>query len=273
VILEKTVELVIQIYRYRKIFPPKVTKAVIGLGYTGVEIQAYAYNPFLGLAYTLPSVIEKTNCSKINFAGTLTGKKLVDLLQWSYKPPSLEKIIGIATLNAVSQHILEVINPYKKIKVDLVKYLKIDKDTKIIFIGQISPLIKRVSNITKSIIIVEDNPSVSPSLNEFSIRNNINKLNGEEISTDILFCTGTALINDTMEEILTLFKRYARKIVVIGPSASIIPDILFDYGVDIVGGMKIVDSESTLRVLQEGGGTKQFKQFGKKYNLMKEGYF
>ena len=111
VILEKTVELVIQIYRYRKIFPPKVTKAVIGLGYTGVEIQAYAYNPFLGLAYTLPSVIEKTNCSKINFAGTLTEKKLIDLLQWAYKAPSLEKIICIATLNAVSQHILEIINP------------------------------------------------------------------------------------------------------------------------------------------------------------------
>ena len=269
-ILEKTVELVIQIYKYRKIFPPKVTRAIIGLGYTGVEIQAYAYNPFLGLAHTLPSVIEKTNCSKINFAGKLMEKKVGDLLQWAYKPPSLEKIIGIATLNAVSQHILEIINPYKKIKVDLVNYLKIDKNTKIVFIGQITPLIQSVSKITKSIIIVEDNPLISPSLNGFSIKNNINKLNREDLSADILFCTGTTLINDTLEEILTLFKRYSRKIVVIGPSASLIPDILFDYGVDIVGGMKIFDSESTLRVLQEGGGTKSFKRFGKKYNLMRD---
>ncbi|MHA1992378.1 MAG: Rossmann-like domain-containing protein [Candidatus Hodarchaeales archaeon] len=38
----------------------------------------------------------------------------------------------------------------------------------------------------------------------------------------------------------------------------------------MVGGMEIVDSEATLRVLQEGGGTKLFKQYGKKYNLIKE---
>ncbi len=269
-ILEKTVELIIQIYRYRKIIPPKVARIVIGLGYTGVELHAYAYNPFLGLAYTLPSVIGKTDCSKINFAGKLTEKPPGKLLKWAYKQPSLEKIIGVATLNALSQHILKIINPYKKIKVDLVRYLKIDKDTKIIFIGQIIPLIQHVSKKTKSIIIIENNPSVSPSLDKFSIKTNINKLNKEEMSTDILFCTGTALLNDTMEEILALFKRYARKIVVIGPSASMIPDILFDNGVDIVGGMKILDFESTFKVLQEGGGTKHFKKYGKKYNLIKE---
>ena len=49
-----------------------------------------------------------------------------------------------------------------------------------------------------------------------------------------------------------------------------IPDILFEKGVDIVGGMEIVDSEATLRVLQEGGGTKLFKRYGKKYNLIKK---
>jgi uncharacterized protein (DUF4213/DUF364 family) len=49
-----------------------------------------------------------------------------------------------------------------------------------------------------------------------------------------------------------------------------IPDILFDHGVDIVGGMEVLDSKSTIQVLQEGGGTKYFKKFGKKYNLIKD---
>ena len=49
-----------------------------------------------------------------------------------------------------------------------------------------------------------------------------------------------------------------------------IPDILFDYGVDIVGGMKIFDTKSTLQVLQEGGGTTLFKQYGKNYLLINE---
>lgn len=73
-----------------------------------------------------------------------------------------------------------------------------------------------------------------------------------------------------MEEILRKFKRKAQQIIVIGPTASMLPDILFDYGVDIVAGMKISDSDATLKVLQEGGGTKMFKKYGMKYYLIKE---
>ena len=53
-ILENTVKLVLDIYKYHKIIPPRVSKVVIGLGYTGVELEALAYDPFLGLASTLP---------------------------------------------------------------------------------------------------------------------------------------------------------------------------------------------------------------------------
>ena len=49
-----------------------------------------------------------------------------------------------------------------------------------------------------------------------------------------------------------------------------IPDILFDYGVDIVSGMEIFNSKTAMKVVQEGGGTKYFKKYGKKYNLIKE---
>ena len=73
-----------------------------------------------------------------------------------------------------------------------------------------------------------------------------------------------------MEEILRRFKRKAQQIILIGPTASMIPDILFDYGVNIVAGMKIFNTDSTIKVLQEGGGTKIFKQFGTKYYLIKE---
>ncbi|MHA1916468.1 MAG: Rossmann-like domain-containing protein [Promethearchaeota archaeon] len=48
--------------------------------------------------------------------------------------------------------------------------------------------------------------------------------------------------------------------------------MLFEHGVEIVGGMDFFDSESALRVIQEGGGTKMFKTYGKKYNLIKAQY-
>ena len=132
------------------------------------------------------------------------------------------------------------------------------------------PLIRKIGKVTKSITLVEDSIPISAEFTEFKFRNQIEQLRSKEFSTDILICTGTALINNTFEKILDIFRNKARKIILIGPSASMIPDILFEKGVDIVGGMEIVDSEATLRVLQEGGGTKLFKRYGKKYNLIKK---
>jgi len=234
-----------------------------------VEVSAHGLKPFLGLAATLPSIINTTDCSKIQFAGNLTKKNLSELLSWSYEPPSLKRIIGIATVNAISQHIFKMKNLYPKIMGDSYEYLDINQDTSITIIGLIKPLIRKLSEITQKIILIEDTISGSSEFSKFPFKNSIDQLEKEELSTDILFCTGTALINNTIEDVLELFRNKAGKILLIGPTVSMIPDILFDYGVDIVGGMEIFDSEATLKVLQEGGGTKIFKQYGKKYNLYK----
>ena len=269
-ILESTVKLVLDIYKYHKIIPPRVSKVVIGLGYTGVELEALAYDPFLGLAATLPAIIQSTNCTKIDFAGNLTDKSFKELMSWSFQPPSLERIIGIATLNAASQYILAVKSPYKEIEGDLVDFLKIKKDTKILFIGFMKPMIKKILNTTKFINIIDNNPLIKGSYQNIPILNDIDDLKESDLSGDILFCTGTSLINNTLERILSVFRKKAKCVVLIGPTISFLPDILFDKGVDIVGGMTFSDSESTVKVLQEGGGTKYFKNFGRKYNFIKQ---
>ncbi|MFX1268700.1 MAG: Rossmann-like domain-containing protein [Promethearchaeota archaeon] len=268
-ILEKTLELILRIYRYHKILPPQISRVVVGLGYTGVELAAYAYEPFLGVAQTLSSVIHNTDCSKINFAGELTDLSFTELITWSLEPVSLRKTIGVATLNAASQHVLAVRNPYVELKEQLIDYLNINEKTRINFIGFIAPIVKAINRITKNITIVDDNPISKTLSNEFNIKSNIDQLNEQELKVDILICTGTSILNDTLEHILSIFKKNANYIIVVGPTISFIPDILFDYGVNIVGGMKILNSEATLKILQEGGGTRIFKKYGRKYYFIK----
>ncbi|MFW9880037.1 MAG: Rossmann-like domain-containing protein [Candidatus Thorarchaeota archaeon] len=267
-ILEKTVEFVNKFYKDHEIDQPEITKVIIGLGYTGVQVSAYGYKPFVGLASTLPNIINKTDCSKIKFAGSLTNKPLSELLKWSYNPPSLKKIIGLATLNGISQYILNITSPYRKVMGDILEYIDIKEDTNITIIGLMKPLIRKLRKITRNLTLVEDTISIPQEFKDFKFRTNIDELEEGEIYTDILFCTGTSLINNTIEKILNLFRNKTQQTIVIGPSVGLLPDILFDSGVDIVGGMEITDSEATLKILQEGGGTKIFKKFGKKYNLI-----
>ena len=127
-----------------------------------------------------------------------------------------------------------------------------------------------MSFLTKDITVVEENKKNLDFGNNFKIKRNIDELNEKELNSDVLFCSGTTLINNSIEEILHVFKKTANYIVLIGPTASMIPDVLFDNGVDIVGGMKIFNTKATLKIIQEGGGTKLFKNYGKKYNYIKE---
>ena len=269
-ILEKTIDFVNQIYKTQKIEPPRVTKVVIGLNYTGVEIKTHENVPFLGLASTLTNLKKKNDCSALKFSGNLTSKPLRELLNWCFELPNIKKIVGIATLNSVSQHVLSVIKPYKKLSENLVEFLRIDNHTAVTFIGLMKPLIRKVGRKTKLITIVEDTIPVNKEFEKFNFKQSIQGLKSKELSTDILICSGTTLLNDSIEKILELFRKKAQKIIILGPTASILPEILFTYGVDIIGGIKINDLNAVFQVIQEGGGTKLFKPYVEKYNLIKE---
>ena len=269
-ILEKTVELLKQIFKYQNIFPPRISRIVIGEKYTGVEVMGFGFGMFVGVAYTMPAFLKNPDFNKTEYVKKIKDVPVDTLLEWSYGAPSIEKTIGIATVNAYSQYILQVKNPYKIVKEDLIEYLRINESTKITVIGLMKPLIRKVSKITSKITIVEDFKKFPEDFDSFLVKRDINQLKEDEIPTDVSICTGTTLLNNTMMDILNKFKRKTRKIVLLGPTASMLPDILFDYDIDIVGGMKIEDTDATMKVLEAGGGTKMFKQHGKKYNLIKE---
>ncbi|MHA2050976.1 MAG: Rossmann-like domain-containing protein [Promethearchaeota archaeon] len=268
-IIEKTVDRINQIYSDKEVAIPKVSRVVIGLGYTGVEISIHDYKSVLGVASTLTNIINSTDCSKIDFAGNLTNQSVLELLKWSFEPPSIKKIVGIAAVNAASQHLFKMLGSYPKVKGDILDYLTIQKSTNVTVIGLMKPLIRKTREKTKNITLVEDTIKISAEFTGLHFRNKIEELKPEELYTDVLFCTGTALINGSIENILKMFVKKAGKIVIIGPSVSMLPDILFEHGVEVVGGMDFFDPESALRVIQEGGGTKLFKTYGKKYNLIK----
>ena len=53
-----------------------------------------------------------------------------------------------------------------------------------------------------------------------------------------------------------------------GPTASMIPEPLFDRGVSIVSGMQVLEPLKVLEAIAEGSGTPHFKKYCRKYNII-----
>ena len=78
--------------------------------------------------------------------------------------------------------------------------------------------------------------------------------------------TATTLINKTMPRLLAL-SRNAR-MVVAGPSTPLHP-LMFNHGVDLLGGLIVDDQPSVWRTVAEGGRESLFSQGGRMVKVSK----
>lgn len=78
--------------------------------------------------------------------------------------------------------------------------------------------------------------------------------------SDIVVISSTTLINHTIEGLLALCPEHALKIL-LGPTTPL-SDVLFEYGVDILSGTRVVDPERVLRSISEGCHFRQLKKRG-----------
>lgn len=67
---------------------------------------------------------------------------------------------------------------------------------------------------------------------------------------DFVIMTATTLINKTMPRLLDLSRR--TRIIVVGPSTPLHP-VMFDHGVEMLGGLIVDDQPSVWRAVAEGG--------------------
>lgn len=72
-------------------------------------------------------------------------------------------------------------------------------------------------------------------------------------SCDTLIVTGASIANGTIDALLS-YARPDAQIIIVGPTASFLPDAFFKRKVDIVSGVSIIEPDKTLDMLSEGIG-------------------
>ncbi len=258
IILERTINLVKDILK-SEIDTITVERAVFGLFFTGVKLST----GHGGLCFTPVKEMPEAVCCPSSarampLSGKLSGKPVTDYLEYAFSDNPLKKALGIATLNALSSKIFEH-GDYEIKFADTFDEIEPANYTRSTVVGALVPIIKKLIAADSDFNILELDPKTLKA-HEMKYFVPADKADTVVPYSDLLVITGVTILNDTLPQLLEMAKPGA-EIAVTGPTAGMVPDVLFDMGVTIAGGILVTDADKLLDIIAEGGSGYHF--FGK----------
>jgi len=168
--------------------------------------------------------------------GDLRGKLALELAEYAKSDNLLEASIGMATINSLIE-----IDETKCVAENAVDVLAAKGEGKNIAVVGHFPWIPKLEKAARKLWVLEQRPQAGDLPAEAA----------EDIlpQADVVAVTGTSLINHTAEKLLDLAK--GSFIVMVGPTSPLSP-VLFDWGVDVISGTKVVQPEKAIRSISEG---------------------
>jgi hypothetical protein len=207
-----------------------------------------------GLASTLPRDALVQMPPMVKEPGSLLKKSPLELARLSYSDSILEAAIGLATINSlldVDENSCLELNA-----ADII--LEKGNKKRITIVGHF-PFIPKIRETAKELWVIENNPK----------EGDIFKTEAEKYipKADVVAITGTALTNHTMEHLLGLCAPNAY-VITLGDTAPLSP-ILFDYGLDVISGTRVIDPDLVLQCVSQGANFRQIRGV-KRLSMIKE---
>ncbi len=175
---------------------------------------------------------------KIKNAGNLENMSSKELASFLLSENPLEASIGMAALNSAIPDISED----KLVEVNASQILASQGKDKVVAIIGNFPFVEKLKKVAKKLFVFDINSQegVLPPEEEYRILP----------EADVVAITGTSLINHTFENLISIIRKDAYKII-LGPSAPLSP-VLFDYGINAISGTIVENEKLLLKFLQQG---------------------
>jgi len=227
-----------------------LAEVVIGIHFTGVRLSSGC----CGMAqtelakgidcFTRPSGAESLQ------PGHLRGRSVGRILADDSRQMWLDSL-QLAVLNAMSAELLAE-TPYRVLEnQDPLDLLDPGHLRAVCLVGAFPSYVRRLAAAGSRLQVLELNPdALPPDFRQYYVP----AANAPEIlpRAETVVITGSTLANHTLDELLDLVSPAAR-VLVVGPTCSMIPDVLFESGVQVLGAIRITDGAGMLRILAEGG--------------------
>ena len=186
--------------------------------------------------------------------GRLRGKSALELAKYAQSDNLLEASIGMATINSLID-----IDEAKCDTENALDILAKKGEGKNVAIVGHFPWIPKIRKIAKKLWVLEHRPQDGDLPAEAA----------ESIlpQADVVAITGTSLINHTAEKLLELSR--GGFIIMVGPTSPLSP-VLFDWGIDVISGTKVVEPDKTICSISEGAIFQQVEGV-KLLNMVRQG--
>jgi uncharacterized protein (DUF4213/DUF364 family) len=197
------------------------------------------------------------------FPGRLAGRPAAGLLDEAIAQTGIRRAVGIAALNALAQLLVE--RRGGEPGFDLVEGLdafdaaEVQTHETAVVVGAFVPFLRELRKIGARHFVLEKDPATLKP-HEMPYFREAHRAPEIVPQADVLIITGTTLIDDALGGLVALARPSAR-IVVVGPTVTMVPDVFFERGCHILGTVRITQPDAFLDILAEGGSGYHF--FGK----------
>ena len=253
--------------------PAVVSDLRVGVFYTIARLAS----GHTGVAFTPRDLSETVCCprsaAEAPAAGRMAGEDAWALCRYARGPRPLHRAVGVAVLNALSALAMERRGtPGGRVQegVDALDAARVTPEDRVALVGAFAPFIMALKGRVGELWVVDRHRGgLKPDELPFWRPPE----QGQDVlrQASVAVVSGSALIEGGLEELLAACRRHARCVVLAGPTASPWPPTFFHRGVDVLGGIRVLDGKKMLQIVSEAGSGYFFEGFAEKVCILRNG--
>ncbi|NJE53687.1 DUF364 domain-containing protein [Thermococcus sp. 21S9] len=201
----------------------------------------------LGVAMTLPEEVQR-------YTNSISEPSLEAFIEKADSLNVIERTLGLATINAVSQYYIDLSDATN---VDVLELLP-EKAGKVALIGNMPPLARELRERGYALYVFERNPKL---WDRETLSDTLEYHLLPEM--DIVIASASCLVNGTVDMLIDRAEN-AELFVLTGPTGQLLPEFLSGTRVTHLASMKVVDIEKALLGLKLGS-FRGFEKGNQKY--------
>jgi uncharacterized protein (DUF4213/DUF364 family) len=243
-----------------------IERLVVGVFFVGVKLA----NGRAGVAYTPPETVRNAGRRILKGGSpTIRGMTVNAVMHGTLIHPFAE-VIRLAVLNALSAPLFANGRYQVGCGEDLSAMGSLFKGRRVCMVGAIIPLLKRLRELGPTSVSIIDHKQETKAEAEADYGT---FMSTKQTAFALAHCqtavfTGAAVANGSIQSLIDLVPPEAA-IAIVGPTASFVPEPLFQRNVAMVGTAMVIKSDRALELLAEGGGGyRLFANCVRKINLL-----